>query len=95
MAAVWCVERPTVMGRSDKFPLPDIGRVEFRDCIAGAASSSTGDVAPYATVDSLRPLDRPHFIRMVDRRGTPAVARRISVPKRGPTRDSLTVRFRS
>lgn len=32
--------------------------------------------------------------RMVDRRGTPAVARRISVPKRGPTRDSLTVRFR-
>lgn len=94
MAAVWCVERPTVMGRTDKFPLPDFGRVEFRDCIAGAATRSRGDVAPYAAVDSLRPLDRPHFIRMVDRRGTPAVARRISVPERGPTRDSLTVRFR-
>ncbi|WP_270938198.1 G1 family glutamic endopeptidase [Falsiroseomonas oryzae] len=94
MAAVWCVERPTVMGRTDKYPLPDFGQVEFRDCIAGGSRQGPHDALRYAAVDMLRTLDQPRLVSMTDRRGTPCCARRIAVPDRGAARDRLVVQYR-
>jgi hypothetical protein len=106
-AAVWVVERPMVMGRTDLYPLPDFGRVEFADCIAAVR----GPDQPFHEAADLRALDAPRLIRMFDQRSDPWRAVRISMPDPpGETRariadrrggkppallDRLTVRYRA
>ena len=76
MAAVWIVERPTVMGRDDQFPTPALDPVEFTDCIAGVRGQ--GD--PYSAVVDLRDLKNSRMLRMFDQRTAPWRARRIVTP---------------
>jgi hypothetical protein len=94
-SAVWVVERPGVLGRSDLFPLPDFDGVTFRNCIAGVRGAGS----PFEEVADLRSLSGARYIRMYARRhrsaGESARAPRIASPDRpGPTRTQLTVRYR-
>jgi len=76
MAAVWVVERPTVMGRDDLFPIPALDPVEFTDCIAGVRGQ--GD--PYREVADLRDLKDSRMLRMFDQCPAPWRARSIVTP---------------
>lgn len=88
-AAVWVVERPTVMGRTDLYPLPDFGMVEFRDCIAAVRAPGQ----PYHEAADLRALDAPRLIRMFDHRMDPWRAVRIAIPEPpGATRARMAAR---
>ena len=91
MAAVWVVERPMVMGRTDLYPLPHFDDVEFRDCIAGIGTS--GPV--FDEVADLRDLRGGRLIRMTDSRAAPWRSMWVSEPVRPENlRSSLTVRYR-
>ncbi len=91
MAAVWVVERPTVMYSDVLYPLPDFGEVEFRDCIAGVRRPDQ----PFHEVVDLRALEGRRLIRMFDQRAAPWRAPRISLPE-NPVGDRtrLLVRYR-
>ena len=91
MAAVWVVERPTVMGRTDLYPLPDFDKVEFKDCIAGIGAS--GEV--FDEVPDLRDLRGARLLRMTNGRAEPWRCVHVAGPDRlGEARSSLTVRYR-
>jgi hypothetical protein len=91
MAAVWVVERPTVMGRTDLYPLPDFDKVEFEDCIAGVGAS--GEV--FDEVPDLRDLRGARLLRMTDGRTEPWRCVQVAGPDQpGDVRSSLTVRYR-
>ncbi|WP_376089652.1 G1 family glutamic endopeptidase [Roseomonas sp. CCTCC AB2023176] len=89
-AAVWVVERPTVAGRDDLYPLPDFGEVVFQDCIAGVRLPEQ----PFHEVADLRGLGGRRVIRMLDRRVGPARSVCVSSPVAGSARGTgLTVRY--
>ncbi|MGG5811391.1 G1 family glutamic endopeptidase [Falsiroseomonas sp. CW058] len=91
LAAVWVVERPTVMGREELYPLPDVGAVTFADCIAAIRAPGQ----PFHEAADLRALDGRRLVRMHDRRTGPCRAPRIALPDRpGADRTLLTVRCR-
>jgi hypothetical protein len=91
MAAVWVVERPTVMFSDLLYPLPDFDEVEFRDCVAGVRRADQ----PFHEVVDLRTLEGCRLIRMFDQRAEPRRAPRISLPA-NPVGDRtrLVVRYR-
>jgi hypothetical protein len=79
-AAAWIVERPTVMGATDLYPLPDFDAVTFEDCIAGLRAP----FQPFHEVADLRDLSCSRLVRMVDRRAGPWRSCRLAVPARDP-----------
>lgn len=79
-AAVWCVERPMVMGRTDLYPLPDFGTVSFERCIAATRMADQ----PFHEAADLRDLSQARLVRMFDHRDGPERSRRIAVPQPRP-----------
>ena len=75
-AAVWIVERPTVMGSDNQYPLPALEPVAFADCIAGVR----GPGQPFHEVANLRNLGGSRMLRMVAQSTAPWHARRIATP---------------
>lgn len=91
-AAVWCVERPMVMGSTDLYPLPDFGTVRFGRCIAATRAPDQ----PFHEAAELRDLAGARFVRMFDQRTDPWRSRRISLPEVLPgDRLGFEVRYRA
>jgi hypothetical protein len=84
--AEWIVERPTVIGDHRLYPLPNYGKVDFRDCFAQSAPSIG---APATTCR----LDRPRLIRMVEVFPDPHRTSFVSLPRK-LSRSSVRVSYR-
>ena len=91
-AAVWVVERPTVMGRTDLYPLPDFGSIEFKNCMAAAGASGS----TFYQIPTLRGLGGCRLVRMYDRLNNIGGTRYVSNPDPASLHGSgFEVRYRN
>lgn len=88
-AAVFVVERPTVMFGDELYPLPDFGEVVFERCVAGLRGPS--DKNRTRLVD----LTGARLIRMVRQRPDPFRTSQGAVPKVLTSRHGFSVRYRA
>lgn len=84
--AEWIMERPTVLGDTRLYPLPDYTDVVFRDCFAQSAPSAGAPVRTWH-------LHRPRMIRMFEVFPSPYRTSFVSIPRR-LSKSSMRVFYR-
>lgn len=86
-AAVFVVERPTVMFSDALYPLPDFGQVVFERCVAGLRGPAEPDRARLVDLAGAR------LLRMMRQRTDPFRTGRSAVPELIASRQGLRVRY--